>query len=959
MSAPTPRRRAPPVSRCAIQVPREAVGFIIGRRGETVRRMSARSGAHIAVQEDSKDELGNQGIFNITGTQEQIERARELISEAVIGVMFQPPNPAVHHPVVVSPHSSQATASQSTPRAPAPTPPRTPPLRRTKQSADGPEASSIATTEDDALSTKESNGHTPILPSAPDADPTETSEQPTLQITPVSVYGLNIRPLEMWIPRNMVGMIIGLNGKVIGEMQEKTGAIIVVHNNRKDQDGSKLLTITGAPDVQQEAKKLIEEILTSDPRSRGNPGPSSGRRSRGGLALRRPAPPASVQSGGQGQRQTQRAPLPQQLRAGEPFPAQGEARVITQPFGELVTHPPANPRAQHFNPSVATPPYSPLYRQRPVPLNTRVPMAHPGPRPYIGPTLSVPFVQRGPHPLHYVQPPIRAPYMEPMVKEVRVPTSCVGIVIGKGGETICDLQSRSGAYIKVTPDRDANENDQERTIFISGRSDDIELAHNLLNDIVNEGLRRNYRDGVGTEQSFGEQASKVEAKVEDEGGASGAGASGAPRPLSSSSRDDVESAGNKEDDDNGAEEVATRELQLSITGEYRIVKQPETNYPSSSIMIELSIPNAKVGVIIGKSGQTIRELQQQSGARIVISKHMDTSREDNPRQVTITGPVRFVEAAHALIQVKIRGETSTEPSVDASSPGAPRPVPSPAEVPPEAIQVPPAFQQALNPGMAAPMQGGQVAGEPYGGYQGQIGYVADVQAYQPANIAEMHAMRNRFVQQQQAMQAVQQQVFQQQQAYQYHQLALHQQSQAQLQAQAFNMQNYAAQFGVAHSPFHAGPALAPHFMRGQPTEMGRAAPAMVSSPRPGLKVSEGEEAESGAGAAVAQQPEAAVVQQQSHEDVATAHERAQATAVRFRSFMHGDYSVGFPGALSGALSQQHEVAGYMGGGGEGIAGGCESAQAAATADSSAGEQGATEEAATESGAESGGEEQAS
>eukprot|EP00171_Calliarthron_tuberculosum_P007293 IDg7293t1 len=82
MSSSPPADRA----RCAIRVPREAVGFIIGRRGETVRSLSTRSGAHIAVEEDNKDHH-DEGVFNITGTQEQIQRARELISEKVNAVL--------------------------------------------------------------------------------------------------------------------------------------------------------------------------------------------------------------------------------------------------------------------------------------------------------------------------------------------------------------------------------------------------------------------------------------------------------------------------------------------------------------------------------------------------------------------------------------------------------------------------------------------------------------------------------------------------------------------------------------------------------------------------------------------------------------------------------------------------------------------------------------------------------
>lgn len=923
MSSPPPRRSPPLSSRCAISVPREAVGFIIGRRGETVRSLSTRSGAHIAVEEDQDDLQEDQGVFNITGTQEQIQRARVLISEKVNAVLFQPPNPAVQDPVVVStPPTRDPSAQSPTPRASSSrassssTPPLQLPRRPPNSNTDDPAGSPIADVA--AHSTRESNGHThsQILPPAAESAVDPSSDQPEQHVTPVPVFALSFRPLEMWIPRNMVGMIIGLNGQVISDMQDKTGATIVVHNQRKAQDGSKLLTISGTPEVQQEARRLIEQILSSDPRSRGIPGASSSRRSRGGSTYSRPVVAGRARSAA-GPRQPVRSPA-QQSRASEQFVTPGEPLVTTQPYGEIITQLPTDPRAQHFNPNVGTPPFTPMFRQpperQPMPLNTRIPLAHPGAPgrpPFFAPAHNVPFVQRGPYnTIHFIQPPVaRHPYVEsPLVKQVRVPTSCVGIVIGKGGETIRDLQTRSGAYIKVTPDRDANEKDEERNIFISGRSEDIELAHNLLNDIVNEGLRRSYRDGVGHGQKYDGHGDEDE-QFESEGSTAVAGPSSLP---STSQQTEASIGGAAEGDSKDDENEEPKELSLSIEGDYRVLRQQSTDYPSSSITIELSIPNAKVGVIIGKGGQTIRELQQQSGARIVISKMMDTTREDNPRQVKITGPVPFVEKAYTLIHAKIRGELSAEHSV-ATSPGASRPLSGTHEILQEAVHVPPAhYQPPINPAMAPPpIQGGQVPAGAFAGYQGQMTFVPieqryDPQPYQQHNLAEMHAIRSRFVQQQQAMQAVQQQVFQQQALHQYHL----QQSQAQMQAQALSMQNYAAQFGVHQPPFHPPPQVGPPFVRAPQMEMPRSPP--VHFPRPGFGPPDDAGDMPPEIHASTQMPQLGSQDEQGDDG---AHERTQhqAHSVPFPGFFPGQYSIGFPGALP------HQFPGFASGPSESMA----------------------------------------
>lgn len=65
-------------------------------------------------------------------------------------------------------------------------------------------------------------------------------------------------------------------------------------------------------------------------------------------------------------------------------------------------------------------------------------------------------------------------------------TSQVGVIIGKGGETIRYLQLQSGAKIQVTRDMDADPNAQTRAVEISGTSEQISKAEQLINDVLAE-----------------------------------------------------------------------------------------------------------------------------------------------------------------------------------------------------------------------------------------------------------------------------------------------------------------------------------------------------------------------------------------------------------------------------------------------------------------------------------------
>lgn len=312
--------------------------------------------------------------------------------------------------------------------------------------------------------------------------------------------------------------------------------------------------------------------------------------------------------------------------------------------------------------------------------------------------------------------------MKVSTKTISVPSSCVGIIIGRSGETIRDLQQRSGAHIKVTPDREASSDAAERLIYISGYPPSLEVAHSLLNDVINECLNRssrgeveprfgeNMEEGAKEENAFesserqesthnSEEKETGESDGKEEHNDSTVSLSNVQRydpiignttekPGFSTSEEHRSIDKEKEDETNVKDEsrgspssandsqegnTTSRETGQewdtnqssegnadsidappnAFTGQGRFVVRPKTDYPSTSISFEMKIPHAKVGVIIGRGGATIRLLQQRSGARIVVSKKMHTSRDDNLRAVTITGPQANVDTARRLIVAKI------------------------------------------------------------------------------------------------------------------------------------------------------------------------------------------------------------------------------------------------------------------------------------------------------------------
>ncbi|KAK7308904.1 hypothetical protein RJT34_05231 [Clitoria ternatea] len=70
-----------------------------------------------------------------------------------------------------------------------------------------------------------------------------------------------------------------------------------------------------------------------------------------------------------------------------------------------------------------------------------------------------------------------------------------------------------------------------------------------------------------------------------------------------------------------------------------------------SEQIQIQVPNEKVGLIIGRGGETIKGLQTKSGARIqLIPQHLPEGDDSKERTVQVTGDKRQIEVAQELIK---------------------------------------------------------------------------------------------------------------------------------------------------------------------------------------------------------------------------------------------------------------------------------------------------------------------
>ncbi|KAL9259390.1 Far upstream element-binding protein 1-like protein [Drosera capensis] len=189
-----------------------------------------------------------------------------------------------------------------------------------------------------------------------------------------------------------------------------------------------------------------------------------------------------------------------------------------------------------------------------------------------------------PYPLAEPKPPVVSNYnagsdggsyvgYQSTSKKIDIPNNRVGVIIGKGGETIKYLQTQSGAKIQVTRDMDADLHAPSRTVELMGTPDQIANAEQLISEVL----------------------------AEAEAGRSG-------------------------------------------TVSQRMPGQ------GGSDQFVMQVANNKVGLVIGKGGETIKSIQARTGARVqVIPLHLPPGDTSTERTVQINGSPEQVEAAKQLV----------------------------------------------------------------------------------------------------------------------------------------------------------------------------------------------------------------------------------------------------------------------------------------------------------------------
>lgn len=178
---------------------------------------------------------------------------------------------------------------------------------------------------------------------------------------------------------------------------------------------------------------------------------------------------------------------------------------------------------------------------------------------------------------------------------IPVPQNLVGVLIGRGGETVRAVQQRTGCLVQIQRANEVDPSSATRDVSLTGTQQQIEAARHEVLSIIAGAAAQNQGQGHGPSPGHGSPSGGDNMYMPSGGG-------------------------------------------------------------GGRITVNMDVPNAVVGTIIGRGGETIKRLQQLTGARIQLEK-ADSGRPQ--RALTIQGDATQVERARHEVEELIREKQAT------------------------------------------------------------------------------------------------------------------------------------------------------------------------------------------------------------------------------------------------------------------------------------------------------------
>ncbi|CAH2057155.1 unnamed protein product, partial [Iphiclides podalirius] len=271
--------------------------------------------------------------------------------------------------------------------------------------------------------------------------------------------------------------------------------------------------------------------------------------------------------------------------------------------------------------------------------------------------------------------------------EIMLPGPKVGLIIGKNGKTIKQLQEQSGAKMVVI--QDGPNTEYEKPLRISGDPSKVEHAKQLVYELLADkdmqqgGPRQQYDDGYSQDQGNGlgtnstevlvpkiavgvvigrngDMIKKIQAETgcrvqfhqerDDGPGDKRCYLQGKPHQVDQARQmieDLIASVNRREQEERAGRGRggAARNGEGRVEREYQWQEQPE-------VRVTFTVSNVKCGLIIGRRGEVIKQINAQTGAHCELDRRAQGNDRNN-RTFYIRGHPEAVEHCKRIIMEKV------------------------------------------------------------------------------------------------------------------------------------------------------------------------------------------------------------------------------------------------------------------------------------------------------------------
>mmetsp|Transcript_15878 Transcript_15878/g.39720 ORF Transcript_15878/g.39720 Transcript_15878/m.39720 type:complete len:1963 (+) Transcript_15878:175-6063(+) len=263
--------------------------------------------------------------------------------------------------------------------------------------------------------------------------------------------------------------------------------------------------------------------------------------------------------------------------------------------------------------------------------------------------------------------------LEKMPETITIQAELIGMLIGKGGETVKQLSKDSGARIEISKVPDGSPS--ERRVFLTGSPDSVERAKQMIEDVLSKARERSGPNNPNANsmrvphELIGMLIGRGGETIKELKKESGARIDICKEPVEPNSQDclvhlsgppecvdyakkmieDMLSRSRERSGMQAALENRERSRSRSCSRSRSRSRSRSGDRGGGPRQTTVYVAHELIGMLIGKGGETIKTISKDSGARIEICKDEAAEREER-RPVLVSGPPDCIERAKRMIE---------------------------------------------------------------------------------------------------------------------------------------------------------------------------------------------------------------------------------------------------------------------------------------------------------------------